>query len=641
MRPEYNGVKYYSPNDLGIAGELEKAANIIQNFDPEAAITDINVILELFNVQKLLECGTRLKKWSDAEYYQYQRKAKSIKGVLGRFFTRIDDSLFIEHYKNVAIEYIDDFWELFENYKCYRKVSPETFDEFLLLRETPLYRLLSHKEIVRAYDTQLTKELRTSDQTCQILVSKFLEETNSMYYLPPSFAPSEFEAIFQKYIDSDKPNPNMLHLIYNAQSTAECPVSPKLRLSAKRKYDEFWNTPGKNAVTTQYGIGVGIVDQDELVKYCREGMDFKYSYSKKWLVENLDYPTIMNNFIYIFEMFDKCFRSSLVSVKSQISAIESAFAIEGKKYYNKGNHFNSNAMLSSVQMSAYYHFLKAHDVDMENVFKWFFETYLPEEFNVTGFSFNASSATNYGEKCKNIVSEMDGVLKQYRMYVRDGEIDRELFEMESEHLIIDGMQSLMSNKYAYSNSNEIQYEMYLLFSDQSGLGYIDRTRSKYSTLIELLIKEKCQKSDFKKYQIEKLDWLISRGSIIQNEDNIVTLNYSRIFVLKDLYDHDVLCVQHMQNLSDVLHEMKTNGDLKIENTLFSKPEKEYLNYILNKAEYSNGLDLRNRYAHGTYSRTENEQQHDYIELLKVMVLIITKMNEEFCWIDDRKRGEKV
>ena len=145
-------------------------------------------------------------------------------------------------------------------------------------------------------------------------------------------------------------------------------------------------------------------------------------------------------------MFDKCFRSSLVSVKSQISAIESAFAIEGKKYYNKGNHFNSNAMLSSAQMSAYYHFLKAHDVDMENVFKWFFETYLPEEFNVTGFSFNASSATNYGEKCKNIVSEMDGVLKQFRLYVDDGYIDRELFEIGSEQLRIDGLPSMINDK---------------------------------------------------------------------------------------------------------------------------------------------------------------------------------------------------
>ena len=345
---------------------------------------------------------------------------------------------------------------------------------------------------------------------------------------------------------------------------------------------------------------------------------------------------LINNFFYVFEMFDRCFRSTFVSVKSQISALESVFVIEGKNYYQKGNHFNSSEMISSAQMHTYYDFLKSHNIDLEDIFKWFFETYLPEEFYVTGFSMKASTATDYVERCRNLASEMDGILKQYRMYVRDGEIDRELFEMESEHLVIDGMPSLIVDKYAYPCSKEIQYEMYLLFSDQSMMSYIGKTESQYPTLFELLIKEKCKISDFKKYQIEKLDWLIGRGTIIHNEDNSICINYSKVYLLKDLYDHDAICVQHMQNQSDVLNEMKTNGDLRIENTLFSIPEKEYLNYVLNKAEYSNGLDLRNKYSHSTYPQDVTTQERDYIELLKVMVLVITKINEEFCWIDDRK-----
>jgi len=34
--------------------------------------------------------------------------------------------------------------------------------------------------------------------------------------------------------------------------------------------------------------------------------------------------------------------------------------------------------------------------------------------------------------------------------------------------------------------------------------------------------------------------------------------------------------------------------------------------------------------HGTYSLNLNRQESDYIELLKVMILIIIKINEEFC-----------
>ena len=78
MRYDYNGIKFYSKNDLSIAWALEKAESIIIGFDPENSITDINTILELLNIQKLLECGVQPKKWSNDEYNQYKNKAKSI-----------------------------------------------------------------------------------------------------------------------------------------------------------------------------------------------------------------------------------------------------------------------------------------------------------------------------------------------------------------------------------------------------------------------------------------------------------------------------------------------------------------------------------------------------------------------------------
>ena len=639
MHPDYDGVKFYSENDWSTGGALKKAESIIIRFNVDNQITDINILLELFNVQKLFECGRQLSKWSSDEYTLYKNKAKSITGILGKFYAKIDDSTFIDNYKNVAYEYIDDFWELFEKYKCYKKVSSDIFSEFLRLRETPLFKLLIHKEIAQAYDVPLARELRISNQTCQILVSQFLEKSDSKYYLPSSFRPNEYEAIFQKYIDSDNANPNILHLIFNAQSNKECPISPKLKLNAKRKYDEFWKNTGSNCFSTQIGYGISFVNQNEAVKYKEDGMNFHFSYDIKWFEENLDYPTLLNNFIYIFEMFDRCFRSTLVSVKSKISAIEGAFAIKGKRYYLKGSHFNSCAMISLGQMETYYCFLKSHDIDIESIFKWFYDTYLPEEFGVSGFLMNASSSTDYVEKCRNLASEMDGILKQYRMYVRDGEIDRELFEMESEHLIIDGMQSQMKDKYGYPNSDKIQNEMNMLFSDQSMLGYIERTKSEYRTLFELLKNEKCDESDFDRFQISQIEWLINRGDITKNEEGRIELNYHKVAVLKDLYDHDVICIQHLKNFSVVINDMIKNGDIRIEDTLFSKPEKEYLNYVLNKAEYSNGLDLRNKYAHSTYPQSKEVQKRDYIELLKVMVLIITKMNEEFCWIDDRNSGK--
>ncbi len=42
------------------------------------------------------------------------------------------------------------------------------------------------------------------------------------------------------------------------------------------------------------------------------------------------------------------------------------------------------------------------------------------------------------------------------------------------------------------------------------------------------------------------------------------------------------------------------------------------------------MDLRNKYIYDTCSLNENIQLKDYMELLKIMVLIMIKINEEFC-----------
>ena len=55
--------------------------------------------------------------------------------------------------------------------------------------------------------------------------------------------------------------------------------------------------------------------------------------------------------------------------------------------------------------------------------------------------------------------------------------------------------------------------------------------------------------------------------------------------------------------------------------------------MLNQSEFSNGKDLRNKYIHDSCPKDEQIQRHDYFEILKIMILMIIKMNEEFCLKD--------
>ena len=276
--------------------------------------------------------------------------------------------------------------------------------------------------------------------------------------------------------------------------------------------------------------------------------------------------------------------------------------------------------------------MKHSGVRLEEVLKWFFEEYLLQEFDAKGFRFNPpSESTTLVEKCRTIASEMDGVLKQFRMYVQDGEIDRELFEISSEHIVFSNLSGFVKEKYAYGNNDDIEKEQFLLFSNQSLLCYIEKTQDRYSSFAELIIHEDVRLSDFREFQLIDIQWLIKHDIVEENLDGFLQLNDFKAFILKDLYEHDVICPQYYDDeFKDIINDWCQNGNLRLSDSLFSEPEQDYLNYELNKSTYSNGLDLRNKYAHSTYPEDEKIQEMDYMILLKIMILVVTKINEEFC-----------
>ena len=57
---------------------------------------------------------------------------------------------------------------------------------------------------------------------------------------------------------------------------------------------------------------------------------------------------------------------------------------------------------------------------------------------------------------------MEGILKQFRMYVKDKHIDRDLYEMSSEHMIISDIPSLIKNKYGYAKIKKLKYDVFII-----------------------------------------------------------------------------------------------------------------------------------------------------------------------------------
>ena len=643
MRSEYDGVKFYAKDDRSVGVELQKAEPILASFDASKDYNDVNELLELFNIQKLIETGIALPSWSETTYQKYADLVGQFSALIGRYFQNIDDSSFVQTLESVDIDYQDDFWELFVKFKVYKNISAEMMGSYLNKPETTLCNLLVYKELVAHYDKEFAEVLRTSDQTAPILISKYLKRNKSAFYLPKSLKADEYEVVFFQYIHSKNAISGDLQLLYKSQSMAECPISDKLRLAAKRAFEKFWQDHFMNAVNCEYEVSISVEQQNVLKKYDGQGTSSHISYDIGWLEESLDYILILYNFRYVFEMIDKQGRSNLVSIKEKITIFESMFSVDGIKFYRYGSVFNMMDELSKMQMDFYYKFLLAHEIYLEDIFKWYFEKYLPDEFGIIGFNINTSLSTaTYIEKCRNLASEMDGILKQFRMFVHDGSIDRELFEMSSEHIVLDKIPSLIENKYAYAITGEIEKEMLLLFSDQTIWKSQKSEKEKTMTLFQLLSNEKMQAGSFTARHAAHIEWLAQRGSIEITDSGTVKLVMSRAAILKDLFEHDVLCVYYCNSELPQIKDMVNSGDLKVKSTLFSQPEADYLDYILNKSKFSNGLDLRNKYIHSTYPKNETEQQSDYLQLLKLMVLVISKMNDEFClWKDNKEETSPI
>lgn len=84
--------------------------------------------------------------------------------------------------------------------------------------------------------------------------------------------------------------------------------------------------------------------------------------------------------------------------------------------------------------------------------------------------------------------------------------------------------------------------------------------------------------------------------ILAGKDKVYSIfSKEYITILADMNKHDVVCIQYYGKYKTILTEMEDLNDIRMESTLFSVPETNYLNYMLNRSEYSNGRDLQNKY----------------------------------------------
>jgi hypothetical protein len=632
-------VKFYGVHDLGSHWPAQRAATILEHFDSTATARTIADVIELHNAQLFAANGLFPDAYSDEQQAAARVRVPAVRGAVGKFFNALNEDNLAAQVGDVGYQYHADLLELFARFKVYDRCSPAAVLQVLDQARIHLGEMLAQPDLVRACDAELRARLIADPANADQLLRKYLEkDIRRAVQLPASLTTADARALLDAFLDSDDASPNWVELIATAPLNKHqaLGLDAKLKLKAKRKHDRWTEDFFKENTGITTGCEVAITDeQTEPVEASSDGLVSKFSYSRQWLEDGLDYPTILNNFIYLFEFADRHMLLTLPSFEAQRGVFERFMGVAGRDAYPIGAAFRFKDQAALVQTVLYHHFLRSQQNELETVVAWFFTDYLPEHFGAANLRFvPTSQAASYLEKSRHLFVEMESVVKQFALYVENGELDTELLAIASDQISYKAIPSLLDGKYVYaSDDRDIQQVLYLLFSDQSGLAYINE-ELRADDAASLLIANQVAYSDFEEYQRRQVDYLIKQGVWTDTGERVHFTSPYQFRVLRDLFHTEAASYYHYPAEARALTDaMLAKGWLVRRSTLLTDAEGSYFNYSLNQSEFSNGPDLRNRYLHGSHIDVSDEDEHfrTYVTALKLLIALVIKINDDF-WL---------
>ncbi|WP_202882528.1 hypothetical protein [Gracilibacillus saliphilus] len=370
-------VKFYSINDLMYGNSLRNSEKVIKEYQTGREIQDFNDIIELYNIKKYFDNKVFLTDWTTAEFKGYQNTVNSCFGMVAKCIKAINEDTMIKRYEDVDISYKDDFWELIDKFKVYEKITEVKFCELIKTMEVKLYELLKHKRITEHFGAIIRDYMLEDASSAELLLDRFemrhISEPDPLFF-PKELIKEDKEYIINSYIESEKPNINYLRLIVNIQSSKDkLEISPKTLLKAKRKVEDLEKQFFKENSGIEMATKVEFSEsQKENVSLEMKNHELNASYSIKWIKENMDNSTLLNNFIYLFEFVDLHMRFTLVNKFNNMGVFERYIFTTSQNAYKTGIEYEQRNDLSLLQLTGYYNVLFGLGIRLEELVEWFF-----------------------------------------------------------------------------------------------------------------------------------------------------------------------------------------------------------------------------------------------------------------------------
>lgn len=637
----FERAKFYSCQDLGNIMELQRVEKVLDAYKPELSYSDANDVLELYNAKLFIDNGLALKAWDDTRIASYVSLVSGFgKDIVGYFRSSTNLVVLLQSLNH---EYHQDFWDVFEKFGLLDLLSDDMLKAILEQFPDEIENILHCEKIVKHNDAVLSDFLQSYKHTSDLLVNAYyvnnLNNDARKLFIPKSLTDIQREEIIDKYLDGNTVNLNTVRIIMQSRDVDGLKLNSKIRLKARRLEPSLATIPEGaivSAVETGFSIEFKRFGNLEPTNQWLDNLIWKHEYNEDYL-DTLDEIKLFETFRNLFLYFYTDGLIALSYDRNMDSIWERIGATEVKGMYKINDMFRLHNSMAVSKLALFDGYLRRRGKSIEGLIKKYYEVYLKERYGYPAPTLSMPKDDDtYANKNKCIAPEMEAVIKQYSLYVDEGEIDPELLEMEYPLPIALG-KSLLKDKHKYAvikeGPNAMYEPLFLLFSDQSLLSFVAPHKdSSYHTLFDLLNNVGgVPYSNYEEHQRPRIDFLIGLGLLAVDNGTVCFGNVARVSALHKIWYHKEISYYHCEpEVKKEVDKMVDEGWLKYDDYLLSPEERHYINFYLNSVEYSNGLQLRNRYSHGVTSCISGDADHKnaYYYFLMIFVIILLKIDED-------------
>ena len=630
-------VHWFSRNDMSIGYHLPRIEQIIEEFNIANDITDINDILELFEITKFVDNGACPKSWGQ----DMLSMVKQFKPIVAKYFKQITKSELSNIYRSIDFGYRDSFWEIIDVFEI-KGLIDENFLQTSFNESWELRELMYREKLVKRHGGLLRKFLISNPHSAEWLLNEYVAEHSigghKTMYFPTELTSEDVSQILEKYIDSDDPNINYVRLLEHTKLIHTFKVSPSIRLKAKRKAKKLNDKmfSGDSATRMHYAYSVIIRPNaaSKSVEYDEDGT--------KCVVYDVD--ELVNSSISgtlrllrtHFDMLSYFNLLDLIPKESEVESLEKIFGIRSKRNYDALTQFKLKEMTSTLHMESLYFVLTQHGKNLEDIISEYYNVYLKDRFGYPSLMLSLPKHDDWFTKCRLIYPEIESIARQYQLYVENDEIDPELLEL-SDPMKVTSIKSKLDVRYYKINpeNKDIQLLLQLLFSDQTMLTYIDPYKeNRYKNFCHMMMNvEEVPFDSYPEYERSTLNTLVNLGCIRIDDDGMIRVVDQFDFTLyKLLYDYGVIPSYFMYaNNTGKIDVLLDKGWVLPSDNLLTPKEQDYYSYYLDNERFDDGPAYRNKYAHANKVKTSDDEKghkYAYYRMLLLLMILLLRIEDD-------------